>query len=564
MLKYTLLKKISGIVICCLLFGLMISGCSSHETAQKRAAEKFEKWRILAENSKPVTPVPEKTAVEIQAAPEIDSQEPYRPRIPGHLTHSIPDNPQELPEMPVTIRMNKVPVPVLLKTLGRTANLNIMINESVSGLANIDIENVPWNQVFIGLLETYGLTYEWTGMILRVITIEDLNKKKALMEAETSYRQSKNEYSISLLEMERRKERHEPLTTRIIKIHYADLKALRQNLESYLITQVQEDAQKEKTANAAPIKTPHMRGAILIDEFTNSLIIQATVADINKLLPIINELDRPIRQVRIEAHIVEANSDVAKELGVRWGGLGLAERGRDKRLWIGGDMSETGESLYDNSGNAAFANPTDGTIVNLPITATTPAKGLALGIMAESLGDFRLYAQLSALQEQGELNILSKPSITTMDHRKAIIKSGKEVPFQTLSADGNIQVEFKEAVIKLEVVPHIINEKIIRLEILTHKDELDWTNTVNGNPTIITKNAETRVTLLDGQTTVIAGLNKEKTSDSKDGVPGLQDIPMLGWLFKSTGSSSDMEELLIFITPHILKEDTGGKTMMSN
>ena len=160
-------------------------------------------------------------------------------------------------------------------------------------------------------------------------------------------------------------------------------------------------------------------------------------------------------------------------------------------------------------------------------------------------------------QEEGKLNILSKPSITTMDHHKATIESGKEVPFQTVE-DGEIKIEFKKAVIKLEVTPHVVNNKIVRLEILTHKDELDWTKTVGGNPTIITKNAETKVNLYDGQTTVIGGLNKEKILENESGIPWLKDVPGLGMLFKSQGDSADMEELLIFITPHILKEKNSG------
>jgi len=216
--------------------------------------------------------------------------------------------------------------------------------------------------------------------------------------------------------------------------------------------------------------------------------------------------------------------------------------------------------MVDDNGNAIAYNPNAGAIVNLPIASAASGEGLALGIIAENIGNFRLYAQLSALEQKGEINILSKPSITTMDNRKAIIKSGKEVPFQTI-VDGTTTIEFKEAVIKLEVTPHIINENIIRLEIVTHKDELDWTNPVNGNPTIITKNAETNVTLFDGQTTVIGGLNKEKYTDGETGIPGLKNIPGLGWLFKSTNDTNEMEELLIFITPYVLKEQNHNNTI---
>ncbi|MCP4672847.1 MAG: type IV pilus secretin PilQ, partial [Desulfobacula sp.] len=419
---------------------------------------------------------------------------------------------------------------------------------------NVDIKSVPWNHVFLSLLDTYGLTHEWSGLILRVITVADLNKKKELMEAKQDYQQSKNQHSIAMLQIKKKQDWFEPLQTKIIKIQYADIKVMQHNLEEYLTTEIKDASKKQATEKGVEGQTGELRGSIMIDEFTNSLIIQATASEIDKIMPIINELDKPIKQIRIEAHIVEANTDVAKELGIEWGGLGLVKKGDNRRGWIGGDMGSSNTSLKDSDGNNIFHNPSDGSIVNLPITETDPVKGLALGIMAESLGNFRLYAQLSALEEEGELNILSKPSITTMDHRKAIIKSGEEVPYQTVTSDGEIQVEFKEAVIKLEVVPHIINDRIIRLEIVTHKDELDWTNTVNGNPTIITKNAETQVTLFDGQTTVIGGLNKEKSIEGESGVPGLKNVPGLGWLFKSTKKSNDMEELLIFITPYVLQE----------
>ena len=142
-----------------------------------------------------------------------------------------------------------------------------------------------------------------------------------------------------------------------------------------------------------------------------------------------------------------------------------------------------------------------------------------------------------------------------MDHKKAIIESGKEVPFQSIE-DGEVKIEWKKAVIKLEVIPHVINREVIRLEILTHKDELDLTSSRAslGNPTIITKKAETNVALYNGQTTVIGGLNKEKFEDGESGVPWLKDIPGIGMLFKSKSNAQGMEELLIFITPYILEE----------
>jgi len=310
-------------------------------------------------------------------------------------------------------------------------------------------------------------------------------------------------------------------------------------------------------ADEKEAQTGQMRGAIMIDVLTSSLIIQASQSDINKIMPIINQLDQPIKQVRIEAHIVEANSDIAKELGIQWGGLGRHSSG-DRNTWIGGSLQTNDSPLFVSSDDG-ISDSSTGAGINLPSSENTSVAdlgGMTIGLMQHKIGDYLLYAQLNALEEEGELNILSKPSITTMDHRKAIIKSGKEVPYQTISDDGDIEVEFKEAVLKLEVIPHIINDKIVRLDIVTHKDELDWTRTVNGNPTIITKNAETQVTLFDGQTTVIAGLNKETLTKGEAGVPGLKDIPGLGWFFKTQNNNDGMEELLIFITPYVLEEKT--------
>ena len=178
---------------------------------------------------------------------------------------------------------------------------------------------------------------------------------------------------------------------------------------------------------------------------------------------------------------------------------------------------------------------------------------MSIGYIAEKVGKNILAVQLSALQQEGKLNILSSPSITTLDNQKATIESGKEVPYQTVDSNGNISTEYKKAVLSLEVTPHVINGKTLTMNINTRKDELDFANAVAGQPAITTKKAETKVILRDGETTVIGGLNKEKRDNSESGVPGLKDVPLFGWLFKGTSKKYEMEDVLIFITPHILK-----------
>jgi len=167
-------------------------------------------------------------------------------------------------------------------------------------------------------------------------------------------------------------------------------------------------------------------------------------------------------------------------------------------------------------------------------------------------GNLLLSAQLSALEEEGKLNILSKPSITTLDNQAAVIESGDEIPFQTVD-DNKVQIEYKKAVLRLEVTPHVIEGDTLRLDIVTNKDEPDFTRTVRGNPTVVTKYAKTNVVVFDGQTTVIGGLNKQTDQDLDYGVPWLRDIPGLGYLFKGESKGRQKQELLIFITPHILK-----------
>lgn len=530
-------------------FSIFLSGCATPEEKKPQTTEQAEKWQALQDKAVSITPVPTMDDHDNESVLEDMAEPVEKDRSESNINTKV-SYPRKLPSMPVTMKMYDISLPVLLRTLARVANLDMMINESVKGQTKIVISDIPWDQAFVGILDTFGLSYEWSGDILRVVSVEDLKRKQDLMEARQNYEKTKNRHDLALMQLAQKKNQLEPLVTKIVRIHYADLLSLQKNLTQYLSTQKKEsDARSIDSSlgdgSALPQETG-LQGSIMVDQFSNSLILHVSRSDIKKIMPIIRQLDQPIKQVLIEAHIVEAESNTGKALGVQWGGLGTAETSSGKSISVGGSMTEFNNSLEEGH------TPTDGNIVDLPIAAAT---GMTLGVMAQKVGEYVLYAQLLALEEEGRLNILSKPSITTLDHRLAVIKSGKEVPFQTV-VNEEVNIEWKEAVIKLEVTPHVINNKIIRLEIVVHKDELDFTDDVNGNPTIITKNAQTNVTLFDGQTTVIGGLNKEKNRGGEDGVPGLKDVPGLGWLFKSVDKGEEMEELLIFITPHILKEQT--------
>jgi type IV pilus assembly protein PilQ len=398
-----------------------------------------------------------------------------------------------------------------------------MVSEKVTGKININIAEAPWDQVFRSILRTQGLTYAWEGEIIRVMTVEDM---------ETELKRESQRRDLRTVQ---------PLETRIIQVNYAEAGKLQENLENFLSIN----------------REGNRIGSVMVDGHTNSIIIQAIRNDIQKIAAVVEKLDRPTSQILIEAHIVETTNDLARELGIQWGGLWKGTSG-DQNLWLGPGVTDFGgESLVTdredpNPGVPIEFLPPVGNIFNFP-AALEGGAGMTLGFLYQDIGDLVLNTQLQALEQEGRLNILSSPSITTLENQAALIESGSRVPIQTVE-DGEVNIEYIDAVLKLEVTPHVIDDKTLKLIIITNQDEPDFTRTVSGNPTILTKRAETTVVVFDGQTTVIGGLTKETASKSESGVPLLKDIPGIGWFFRSRTKSNEMQEVLIFITPHVLEE----------
>jgi type IV pilus assembly protein PilQ len=477
-------------------------GCSEKKKDIKKN-QFYSEWKARAESSKGYTPVEKSRKTQLHEK-EVEDGEKKK-----DTTENKP-----LPKNKITLKLKDTGVDTILRALARSVDLNILVNDGVSGRTSINVKEARWDQLFNGILRGNGLTYTWEGDLIRVMTTEDMEKDLA---------RASHERDIRLAE---------PLFTNVVSVNYADANKLKGNLEKLL-----SKGKNEKVV-----------GSVLVDEHTRSLLIRAVKSDMDQMVALVEELDKPISQIRIEANIVEANKDTARELGIQWGGLAKNDGSTAQYITAGANSAGVLGGTLD-----VAANPTSGNMVNFPASLEDDA-GMTIGFMAEKAGKNILAVQLSALQTEGQLNILSSPSITTLDNQIAIIESGTEVPYQTVSADGNINIDWKKAVLSLEVVPHIIDEKTLKLDIKTKKDELDFSNDVSGNPTIITKNAETGVVLLDGQTTVIGGLSKEVKSDSESGVPYLKDIPWLGYLFRGTGKSNKMEDVLIFITPHILQK----------
>jgi type IV pilus assembly protein PilQ len=482
--EHCFLRIILGLLFFILIIILLPSCVTEKKKAQKDPF--FDKWKVRAEQSKGQSPVIKRRIVDL---PKGKVAKPgQKPAV---------ETKKSLPVQEISMSMHNVDLSVLIRTLARAVNIPIVINESVKGKTNLNIQEQPWDQVFQAVLESNGLAYSWVGNIIRIMTLED---------RELDLQRAAQKQSFKTME---------PLVIKVVPIHYAEAKALNENLTKFLT----------KTDNN------EAHGSISVDSHTNSLIIQAIESDIYRLITLVEELDRPTLQVLIEAHIVQARRTLELDLGIEWSG-----------------------AHYSGAGGGGSGGGTPPTATGTTVDAASSLTGLSLGYFTQKLGKYALEAQLNALESEGKINVLSSPSITTLDNQLAIIESGKEVPYNKLDEAGNTTTQFKDAVLRMEVTPHTIDANTLSLKIKVKKDEVDSSLIVGGEPAIITKKAETKVVLFDGQTTVIGGLNEENTDDTDYGIPILKDIPVLGYLFKGIQEESKMDDLLIFITPYILEE----------
>ena len=484
----------------------LLCGCAGKKIASKDVF--FEKWKVMAEKSKGHSPTARQRIVE-------PSESIKKKTVSEKESVKVE---KSLPAKKISLKMHATDISVVLRALARIADQNILINSSVKGDITPNIVDVPWNQAFLGVLRTMGLMYTWEGDILRVMTLEDM------------------EHDLKMREMKDRQKAHQ-IETKVIAIDYADACKLQDNLKGFFT--------KNKSGKAI--------GSVVVNQHTNSLIVQAASNDMTKIIKLVQKLDKPSLQIRIEANIVETSKGTARNLGIQWGGM-YGNKWGDQGYWItpGGSAGKRSE----DAGDWEYESPAtgiggQGQAVNFP--ADIAIKGASLGLMFGNIAGNILDMQLSALQEEGELNILSSPSITTLDHQTAYTENGEKVPYVSLS-EGEQEVKFEDAVLRLEITPHVIDGKSLKMDILVKKDEVDMSRAVDGNPFIIKKETKTTLFVKDGETIVISGLTKNKKMNNKSGVPWLKDVPVLGWLFKGESKDHAMEEVLIFMTPHILKE----------
>jgi type IV pilus assembly protein PilQ len=416
-------------------------------------------------------------------------------------------------------------IKAVLRLLAEQGNVSIVSGDDVKGTLTLKMKDVSWEQALDTILTITGLGKRQVGNVITVMSLEKIKKDEAAQPA------------------------GEAFITRVVRIDYNDAKKLTENIRDLLT--------KDKDGKTL--------GSVKVDEHSNSLIIQATRQEMTRLFPLIEGIDKPTAQILIKANIVETTKDTARNLGIQWGGMWGQKIG-SQGLYVtpggtGGVATPPGSAFSGGysatSGSMGIAGQGFG--VNFPAAAMTGTASGALGLIFGTIGENILEVQLNALQKDGKLNILSSPSITTLDNQMAFTENGDIVPFATTESSGGTvtrSIKKEEATLRLEIIPHVIDGKNLKMKIVVKKNEVDPSRNVDGNPYIIKKQTETNLIAQDGETIVISGLTKQKRLDGTSGIPWLKDIPVLGWLFKGEGKSEVMEEVLIFITPTIIKPQT--------
>jgi type IV pilus assembly protein PilQ len=413
----------------------------------------------------------------------------------------------------VSLDFSGVDLRAVLRTFAEISGLNIVIDPRVNGTVDVALKDVPWDQALDIILRSNGLSYSVDGTIVRIAPIDAL-------EAEQK----------KISDLEKAKAEAGQITTITLQLSYAKGAAIVSLLKSASILS--------------------NRGQAFVDDRTNTLIVTDLADRLVGVGDLIAKLDRPQPQVEIEARIVQTNKNYARALGIQWGFSGRVDPslGNTTNLTFPNNGSLGGRT---GAAQGVTTGPggTQPTAVNLGVQGATSAVGLALGSIN---GAFNLDAALSALETSGNGRLLSTPRVTTQNNIPAEMTQGIQIPIQTVS-NNTVTVSFKDAALQLKVTPQISVANTVIMNIFLENSSPDFSRAVNNIPPINTQRAVTEVLVNDGQTTVIGGIFTSQEQAATDRTPGLGQVPLLKWLFKRDTLNEQNTELLVFITPRIIK-----------
>jgi type IV pilus assembly protein PilQ len=423
----------------------------------------------------------------------------------------------------------------VLRVLTDISGKNIVLSDDVKGKITIKLDNVSWDEAMDIVIRNNDLAKIEEENIIRIVS------SKKFLDEKDKDRKERLEF---LKEKEMKQRLEEDFVQETVFVNYID------------VSEVERVIRGDEAKKIKGLLSPN--GTVTPVKWTNSLIVKDTRENVDEVKKRIKEHDLKPAQVQIEARIVQAGSEFIRDLGVQWGA-------RYKSTIAGKDVEITGGRTASASTGSSTFNPTSGQTglranpalafpynVNLP-AAVGAGSGGVLGIFIGSAADsLNLDVQLSALESDGKLKIISHPKVVTSDNKPAKINQGKQIPYQTVSQSGT-QTQFADAVLGLEVTPQVTKDGNIRLKVKVTKDSADFNNLTVAGPTIDKREAVTEMIVKDGETAVIGGIYEAEENMTDSGVPYLSKIPLISWLFKREFKKTQKTELLLFITPIILK-----------
>lgn len=444
----------------------------------------------------------------------------------------------------------------VFRLLAEVSNLNIIVSEKVKGKVTMRLKDVPWDQALDLILSTQKLGMVRQGNVLRVAPLKDLvdeekERKRLRQERIQAKIEAEKRLQEAEIEAQERERKLRPFVTEFIVLNYTKAKDFQAQIKDILT------------------KEPKIErvGTAVVDDRTNTVTVTDYPEKVERIKRYKEQVDKPTAQVLIEARIVKASKNFARELGVQWG-TQFAEFDR-RGEWAWGISSATStagttppsspstwRSGAFSSGSGHDFFPLSGWMVNLPATILPgpPGIGFQIGRLAGDL--INLDLRLSAAEKEGLTKIVSRPKVMTLDNVEATIKQGREIPFTQVNPEGNVSVVYKEASLKTTVTPQISPDGRVRLKLDVTDDFPDRANAnpITGNPEIVKRQSTTEVLVRDGETVVIGGVLEETRATTEDGVPWLRDVPGLSWLFERKQRRLDQSELLIFVTPFIVQQ----------
>ncbi len=452
----------------------------------------------------------------------------------------------------ITLNFQDIAVRSVLQLIADISDLNIVVSDSVTGNLTLRLTNVPWDQALDIVLETRNLDMRESGNVRWVAPTAEIAAREQ-----------------QILRARQERQTLEPLRTVMIPVSYADSEALADLIQASV-----------ESGGEGGVGLLSERGSVTIDQRTNTLLVTDTAEQIDAVRDLVAELDRPVRQVLIESRIVIARSDFNHELGVRFGVTGNRQVDNKILSLSGSNLAtdrmsnvalarrtllgqrpgrpnfladaEPGDPITVGTGGIAVPTLEDRLNVNLPVS--NPAGALGISFLASN---FLLDLELSALEAQGEGEVISTPRVIAANGQESFIQQGVEIPYEEATTAGATSVEFKEAVLELRVTPLITPDNRVQLALAIKQDtvgEIFQTGRGGSVPSIDTRELGTSVLVENGQTLVLGGIFQEERNFNTTKVPVLGDVPVLGTLFRRRATQDEKRELLIFITPNILDD----------